>query len=135
VAFRGAGIPLSQLLLVPLTVDNAEAARDDWRVAGVVRRCTGIWFPGGAPYRIASVLYGGGGGKGGVAPGVTGFSSWVMRGGVRGRAVQLDAMKPTLKPTGTKRLIHKFYILLSTSAFKINLRRYSGARRARWWRH
>jgi streptogrisin D len=31
--------------------------RDDAAVAGVIRRCTGIWFPGGEPYRITSVLY------------------------------------------------------------------------------
>jgi len=41
-----------------------------------------------------------------------------------GRAVQVDPIKPTLKPTGTKRLKFNFDELLSTSAFKFNLRRY-----------
>jgi len=41
--------------------------------------------------------------------------------------VQADPIKPTLKPTGTKRLKLKCDILLSTSAFKYNLRRYNGA--------
>jgi len=44
--------------------------------------------------------------------------------GSHGRAVQADPIKPTLKPTGTKRLKLKCDILLSTSAFKFNLRRY-----------
>jgi hypothetical protein len=43
---------------------------------------------------------------------------------VHGRAVQLDPIKPTLKPTGTKRLKLKWEMLLSISAFKFNLRRY-----------
>jgi len=38
--------------------------------------------------------------------------------------VQVDPIKPTLKPTGTERLKVKCDILLSTSAFKLNLRRY-----------
>jgi len=38
--------------------------------------------------------------------------------------VQVDPMKPKLKPPGAKRLKLKFVILLSTSAFKFNLRRY-----------
>ena len=48
-------------------------------------------------------------------------------GPARGRAVQVDPMKPKLKPTGTKRLKLNCDKLLSTSAFKINLRRYSEA--------
>jgi hypothetical protein len=39
--------------------------------------------------------------------------------------VQLDPMKPKFKPPGTKRLKLKCDILLSTSAFKFNLRRYT----------
>jgi len=39
-------------------------------------------------------------------------------------------MKPELKPPGTKLLKLKCDILLSTSAFKFNLRRYMAA-----WRH
>jgi len=35
-------------------------------------------------------------------------------------------MKPKLKPPGTERLKLNYYILLSASAFKINLRRYIG---------
>ena len=42
-----------------------------------------------------------------------------------GRAVQVDPIKPTLKPTGNKRLKLKCDTLLSTSAFKSNLRRYT----------
>jgi len=41
-----------------------------------------------------------------------------------GRAVQLDPIKPELKPPGTKRLKVKCDMLLSNSAFKLNLRRY-----------
>ena len=41
-----------------------------------------------------------------------------------GRAVQVDPMKPKLKPPGTKRLKLNCDVLLSTSAFKFNLRRY-----------
>ena len=44
-----------------------------------------------------------------------------------GRAVQVDPMKPKLKPPGTNRLKLKCDILLSTSAFKVNLRRYTWA--------
>ena len=39
--------------------------------------------------------------------------------------MQVDPMKPKLKPPGTKRLRLKCDILLSTSAFKFNLRRYT----------
>ena len=42
-----------------------------------------------------------------------------------GRAVQVDPIKPMLKPPGTKRLKLNCDVLLSTSAFKINLRRYT----------
>jgi len=45
-------------------------------------------------------------------------------GGGGGRAVQVDPMKPMVKPPGTERLKLKCDILLSTSAFKSNLRRY-----------
>ena len=41
--------------------------------------------------------------------------------------MQADPIKPTLKPTGTKRLKVKCDILLSTSALKIDLRRYNEA--------
>jgi len=42
--------------------------------------------------------------------------------------VQVAPIKPKLKPPGNKRLKLKYEILLSTSAFKINLRRYNSAR-------
>ena len=42
-----------------------------------------------------------------------------------GRAVQVDPIKPKLKPPGTKRLKLNCNKLLSASAFKFNLRRYS----------
>jgi hypothetical protein len=42
-----------------------------------------------------------------------------------GRAVQVDPIKPKLKPPGTKRLKLNCDVLLSTSAFKFNLRRYT----------
>ena len=44
---------------------------------------------------------------------------------VHGRAVQVDPIKPTLKPTGAKRLKLKCDVLLSASAFDFNLRRYT----------
>jgi hypothetical protein len=47
------------------------------------------------------------------------------RRGALGEAVQLDPIKPKLKPPGTKRLKLKIDVLLSTSAFKFNPRRYS----------
>ena len=43
----------------------------------------------------------------------------------QGRPVQVDPMKPKLKPPGTKRLKPKCDILLSTSAFNLNSRRYN----------
>ena len=48
-----------------------------------------------------------------------------------GRAVQVDPMKPKLKPPGTTRLKLKCDELLPNSAFKFNLRRYTwgGTRR------
>jgi hypothetical protein len=39
--------------------------------------------------------------------------------------VQVDPIKPKLKPPGTKRLKRKCDIVLSTLAFKINLGRYN----------
>ena len=45
----------------------------------------------------------------------------------RGRAVQVDPMKPKLKPPGAKRLKLNCDTLLSTSAFRFNLRRYNVA--------
>ena len=44
-----------------------------------------------------------------------------------GKAVQVDPVKPKLKTLGTKRLKLQCDILLSTSAFKFNLRRYNPA--------
>ena len=41
-----------------------------------------------------------------------------------GKAVQVNLMKPTLKPPGTKRLKPKYDEPLSNFAFKFNLRRY-----------
>jgi len=43
--------------------------------------------------------------------------------------VQVDPIKPTLKPTGTKRLKLKHNQLLSNFAFKFNMRRYDEAGR------
>ena len=40
----------------------------------------------------------------------------------RGGVVQVDPMKPKLKPKGSKRLIVKCEVLLSNFAFKFNLR-------------
>ena len=39
--------------------------------------------------------------------------------------MQVAPIKPNLKPPGTKRLKANFDIILSTSAFKSNLRRYT----------
>jgi len=74
------------------------------------------------------VLCGGGGGGGRVLRGAG-------RGGQRGRAVQVHPMKSKLKPPGTKRLKLKCDIMLSTSAFKFNLRRYSEEILAGYARH
>ena len=49
------------------------------------------------------------------------------QGSGQGRAVQVDPIKPTLKPPGTNRLKLKCDILLSNFAFKFNLRRYTKA--------
>jgi len=43
---------------------------------------------------------------------------------LRGRSAQVDPIKPMLKPTGTKHLKLKRDELLSSFAFKFNLRRY-----------
>jgi len=51
-------------------------------------------------------------------------------GGARGRAAQVDPIKPTLKPRGTDRLKLKYDVPLLNFAFKSNLRRYNrGARK------
>ena len=47
--------------------------------------------------------------------------------GAHGRVVRVDPMKPKLKTPGTEPLKLKCDILLSTSAFKFNLRRYTTA--------
>ena len=47
-----------------------------------------------------------------------------------GRAVQVDPIKPKLKPPGAKRLKHKHDEPLSSFAFKFNLRRYNPVKRA-----
>ena len=47
--------------------------------------------------------------------------------GVRGEAVQVDPIKPTLKPPETKYLKLTHHELLSAVAFKFNLRRYNEA--------
>jgi hypothetical protein len=43
------------------------------------------------------------------------------------RAVQVDPIKPKLKPPGTKRLKLEHDVPLSNFAFKFNLRRYTSA--------
>ena len=43
----------------------------------------------------------------------------------RGRPVQVDPIKPTLKAPGTKRLKLKHDILLSSFSFNFNVRRYT----------
>jgi len=45
-----------------------------------------------------------------------------------GRAMQVDPIKTTLKPTGIKRLKLMCATLLSTSGFKLNLRRHTTGR-------
>ena len=45
-----------------------------------------------------------------------------------GKAVQVDPIKPTLKPSGAKRLKLKYDGPLSNFAFKFNLRRCTTAR-------
>jgi hypothetical protein len=43
---------------------------------------------------------------------------------VLGKAVQVDPIEPTLKAPGTNRLKVKYHKVLSSFAFKFNLRRY-----------
>ena len=50
----------------------------------------------------------------------------------KGRAVQVDPMKFTLTASGTKRLKLEYATLLSSFAFKINLRRFRKEAAARW---
>jgi hypothetical protein len=50
---------------------------------------------------------------------------------VLGKAVEVDPIRPTLKAPGTKRLKQKNDGLLSSFAFKFNLRRYSWGFRRR----
>ena len=53
------------------------------------------------------------------------FYQWF---GKHGRAVEVDPIKPKLKPPVTKRLKVNCVVLLPTSAFKFDLRRYSTGR-------
>jgi len=50
----------------------------------------------------------------------------------RGAVVQVDPIKRTLKPPGTKRLTQKNDELLSHCAFKFNSRRYNVVRLTLW---
>ena len=64
--------------------------------------------------------------------GVQGDTPWTPphgkgSGGGRGRAMQVDPMKPKLKLPGTKRLKPRCDTLLSTHAFNFSLRRYTVA--------
>ena len=75
---------------------------------------------------------GGGGGGGLVSPSSAAAVSAQASAAVDGKAVQVDPMKPKLTPPGTQRLKLMCDMLLSTSAFKFNLRRYrTGTRGAR----
>ena len=49
----------------------------------------------------------------------------------RGKVVQVDPIKPNLKPPGTRHLKVKCDTLISTFAFKFNLRRYNVDRQTR----
>jgi len=51
--------------------------------------------------------------------------------GCHGRAVQVDPIKPTLKPPGTKRLKLECDGLLSNFGFKFSSRRYTMAARCK----
>ena len=48
--------------------------------------------------------------------------------GARGRAVQVDPIKPTLKAPGTRRFKLKCDVPLSNFAFNFSLRRYNAVR-------
>jgi len=54
-------------------------------------------------------------------------NGYVTAAHVLGRAVQVDPIKPVLKAPGTKLSKLKYDQLLSSFAFKFNLRRYSWA--------
>jgi len=79
------------------------------------RRAGGLGVGGAGP----SSVHGGGGGGGDMG----GRPS--SRGNPQGRAVQVHPMKTTLKPPGTERLKLKCDKLVSTSAFKFSMRRYT----------
>ena len=69
---------------------------------------------------------GAGSGGAGVTPGR--ISPSILAAVSRGRAVQVDPMKPKLKPPGTERLKLKCDTVLSSFAFKFDLRRYTAAK-------
>jgi len=56
-----------------------------------------------------------------ITPATSGMFVWIDLGG----ALQVDPIKPKLKLPGTKRFKVTCDMLLSTSAFKFNLRRYT----------
>ena len=61
----------------------------------------------------------------GLGEGITVLATLTHLNAVTGRAVQVDPMKPTLKAPGSECLQLKYAYLLSTYAFKFNLRRYT----------
>jgi len=110
-----------------LLPEGAAAAAPD----GLALVLAGGGAGAGAGSHCTYHTHGGGGGGGGRSGGYRDH---------HGRAVQVDPIKPMLKPRGTKRLKVKCDILLSTFAFKFNLRRYtmvmaglSGPRRRTSW--
>jgi len=73
-----------------------------------------------------ALVAGGGAGAAGAEGGEEKGGTDVCGGaGGPGRAVQVDSMKPTLKAPGCKRSKLRYEELLSTFAFKFNLRRYN----------
>ena len=56
ISFNAAGFPTSRLIHLPFTLD-VRNRRDDENIAELVKRCSGIWIPGGEHYRTMQSLF------------------------------------------------------------------------------
>lgn len=55
-SFTGAGLSADRILNVPFTIDNYQNQADDECVE-IIRKCTGLWMPGGEHYRAVRCLF------------------------------------------------------------------------------